>query len=176
MADQSAEQIATRQSWKTLPPGPMAPVPYIAAFSQQEYARIRRGLIPVEMEDKWFMFWEADSLFLHRSWTGHCVYRVEFQSSGDRFQVARASVSSDNEHYRRGSDQYEAALVDFLIRAILLHHQSSSRCPRSLLPPRHRGSISITWPAQPSLSACFPETAQRLCRGSYAGSDSNPGP
>ena len=138
MADQSAEQIATRQSWKTLPPGPMAPVPYIAAFSQQEYARIRRGLIPVEMEDKWFMFWEADSLFLHRSWTGHCVYRVEFQSSGDRFQVARASISSDNEHHRRGSDQYEAALVDFLIRAILLHQSVEFPVPpepRTSTPP-----------------------------------------
>jgi hypothetical protein len=120
MADDSAVQIATRDSWKTLPPGSMAPLRYQATFTQEEYATIRRGLIPVEMEDKWFVFWETDSLFFHRSWTGHCVYRAEFRPSGDRFEVAQATVTTDFEHYRRSSDRHEAALLNFLIRGLLL--------------------------------------------------------
>jgi len=96
----------------------MVPFPYHATFSLEEYAAIRRGLIPQEMEDKWFVFWEADSLFFHRSWTGRCVYRVGFRHTADRFEVAEATVSA--EQYRRRSDRYEPALLDFLIRGLLL--------------------------------------------------------
>ena len=31
-------------------------------------------------EDKWFIYWENDTLFFHRSWTGVCVYIVRFTS------------------------------------------------------------------------------------------------
>jgi hypothetical protein len=121
MADNSASPIAKRDSWRTLAPGLMTPFSFHATFSREEYATITRGLIPVEMEDKWFVFWESDSLFLHRSWTGVCVYRVAFQRSGDRFEVAEAIVAANSEQYRRGSDRHEAALLDFVIRGLLLH-------------------------------------------------------
>ena len=101
----------------------MSPFAYHAVFSQQDYETLRRGLIPEEMEDKWFVFWEADTLFFHRSWTGLCVYRVEFAAAGEQFQVSGAAVSNDSQAYRRGSDAYEAALVDFLIRGLLLHER-----------------------------------------------------
>jgi len=32
------------------------------------------GLVPEEIEDKWFIYWEDDTLFFHRSWTGNCIY------------------------------------------------------------------------------------------------------
>jgi hypothetical protein len=121
MTDDSFTKIAQRGSWKTVPPGPMTPIPYVSSFSQAQYETMRQGFVPVEMEDKWFVFWEADSLFFHRSWTGYCVYRVDFQPAADGFQVAWAAVSADVKQYRRDSDQREAEIVDFLIRRLLLH-------------------------------------------------------
>ena len=114
------ERSATRDAWQSSPLGPTAALAYHASFSQDEYAVLCRGLIPSEMEDKWFIFWEADSLFFHRSWTGYAVYRVDFRPSGNQFAVASAFVTTDDEHYRRGVDSYEVALLDFLIRGLLL--------------------------------------------------------
>jgi hypothetical protein len=117
----------------------MAPLVYQARFTQDEYAIIRRGLVPEEMEDKWFVFWEASSLFFHRSWTGHCVYQVELRPSEDGCEVAQAAVSTDPEHYRRSSDQYEAALLDFLIRGLLLHQSVEFPMPPDISVSAPRG-------------------------------------
>ena len=99
----------------------MAPIPYRATFSVAEYAAIRRGLVPEEMEDKWFIFCEDEVLYLHRSWTGHCVYRVTFRSLHDAYEVREADVSTDEQYYRRGKDDQEAHLLNFLIRTLLLN-------------------------------------------------------
>ena len=143
MSDSSASPIATCDSWNTFAPGLMTPLPYQATFSREEYATITRGLIPGEMEDKWFVFWEADALFLHRSWTGLCVYRVAFRDCGDRFEVAEATVAANREHYRRGSDRHEAALLDFLIRGLLLHQPVAFPMPSQLPASAHPGLYQL---------------------------------
>jgi len=121
MPSDPEREIATRDTWKALPAGPMASFTYGATFSDAEYDAIRRGLIPHEMEDKWFIFWEADTLYIHRSWTGACIYQIAFRVSPSGVEVAQAAVAAGSEHYRRRSDVEEAALVDFLIRGLLLH-------------------------------------------------------
>ncbi len=121
MDSQPLQPLATRDSWQALAPRSMARIPYCATFSEQECEGIRRGLIPVEMEDRWFIFWEGDSLFVHRSWTGFCVYRVVFQVTANSAVVASAAVCTDARQYHRGSDQYEVAFLDSLIRGALLH-------------------------------------------------------
>ncbi|HVH11320.1 MAG TPA: hypothetical protein VM736_16110 [Gemmatimonadales bacterium] len=98
----------------------MEPILYRATFSAGEYAAIRRGLVPEEMEDKWFILCEDDVLYLHRTWTGHCVYRVIFRPLHDAYEVHEAYVSTDERFYRRGNDDHEVRLVDFLIRTLLL--------------------------------------------------------
>ena len=121
MAPSESHEVATRASWQCWPPGRMDAIPYRTSFSAVEYAAIRRGLVPEEMEDKWFIFWEDDVLYIHRSWTGLGVYRVMFRSRDDGYEVHEAYVSADAQHYRRGPDDYEVRLVNFLIRTLLLH-------------------------------------------------------
>ena len=121
MAPSEPQEVATRASWQCWPPGSMDAIPYRTSFSITEYVAIRCGLVPEEMEDKWFMFCEDDVLYLHRSWTGLCVYRVVFRSRGDGYEVQEAYVSADTRQYRRGPDDHEVRLLNFLIRALLLH-------------------------------------------------------
>jgi hypothetical protein len=121
MPTSPADEIATRGSCATLPLGAMQSIPYKGTFSPAEFSSIRRGLIAREMEDRWFAFLEGDSLFFHRSWTGHCVYQVNFEIRSERVLVVGAMVAADEEFYRRGPDTYEAAFLDSLIRVSLLH-------------------------------------------------------
>ena len=65
------------------------------AFTEKQMAVLRRGNIPQEMEDKWFWFMEGDTLFAHRSWTGNCIYRIDFRPDSRHL----VTVNRDPEQY-----------------------------------------------------------------------------
>ena len=114
-------ETAKPDSWQREPmPDSVAELDYDATFSKAEYERIARGLIPETMDDKWFIFLEGDRLNVHRSWTGHCIYEVEFAASADTYTVRRARVNRDPEQYRETDDAYDARLLDFVIRRLVL--------------------------------------------------------
>ncbi len=99
------------------------------AFSPQEMKRIRRGLVPEEMEDKWFIYWKDDTLFFHRSWTGFGVYVVRFATEGDSCRVLEADVNRDAEQYTETSDERDAEMISYLVDVLLLHQEANF--PRS---------------------------------------------
>jgi hypothetical protein len=68
---------ADKDSWKREPFTGGLPIPFQATFSPTELSRLRKGLIPKSMDDKWFIYFESPYLYLHRSWTGKLIYRVE---------------------------------------------------------------------------------------------------
>lgn len=91
---------ARRGDWKTLPmPEAHETFTLKRAFGADEMAALRRGNIPRAMEDKWFWFMEGDTLFAHRSWTGYCIYIIDF-GGGDTHAV---TVNRDPEQYRCAS-------------------------------------------------------------------------
>ena len=119
-------QPVTRQA-VTRPNGErMAPIanprriPFTAEYSLQDFARIRLGFRPQAMEDKWFVFCEEKVLYLHRSWTGHCIYRVAFEERSGTVRVSTAEVNRDPEQYNQSDDAYDAKLLAFLIDSLLL--------------------------------------------------------
>jgi len=93
-------------------------------FAPTEMLRIQAGLVPREMEEKWFIYWEANTLFFHRSWTGACIYVVRFAQEGDSFHMVQADVNRDPEQYKEKSDSYDAELISYLIDVLLLGHDS----------------------------------------------------
>ncbi len=109
---------ATRESWQTLPFLSGQPLDYRAVFSADEMEKIRGGLKPEAMEDKWFIYYEAPYLYLHRSWTGQAVYRVRLEDSGDGARVAEALCAE--EVLEQSDPAHEAELLDFLISNLLL--------------------------------------------------------
>jgi 8-oxo-dGTP pyrophosphatase MutT (NUDIX family) len=91
---------ATRFSWRiTDMPAKKARLPFGMRFSPGEVARLRKGHIPHEMEDKWFIFFENDWLNFHRSWTGYCIYRLRLEPDGECYRVAEAWVNRDSKQY-----------------------------------------------------------------------------
>jgi hypothetical protein len=89
-------------------------------WTAREWAVIRRGHKSVDMDDKWNAFVEDRRLFLHRSWTGLCIYEAEFAPSGDGWRIAVAVVAGDHDSYRRQGDEYESAALEAVIEWELL--------------------------------------------------------
>ncbi len=71
------------------------------SFTPEQMKALSRGNIPQEMEDKWFWYMEGSSLYAYRSWTGFCIFRIDF--------------SPDNHHkvtVNRDPEQYKCTSVD----------------------------------------------------------------
>ena len=90
-----------------------------------EMGAIRRGLVPDQMEVKWFVYFEKDRLYFHRSWTGTCIYVVQFHVDEHSYRMISAEVNRDPEQYSQKSDEFDARLIDYLIDVLLLRHEAS---------------------------------------------------
>ena len=88
--------------------------------------RICAGLVPEQMEDKWFVYWKDDHLFLHRSWTGYCVYVVRFVAEEGRYKMTEAYANRDPGQCRNTGDERDAAMISFLIDTLLLRREAES--------------------------------------------------
>lgn len=105
--------------WKTEPlPGRVAALPFTRTFSVAEFTRLQQGLVPEEMEDKWFVVWHGDALWLHRSWTGFCIYRVGFAVGGDEVAIAEVIVNREPEQYT-GSDKDDLSALGNILDSVL---------------------------------------------------------
>ena len=155
----SVPMIATKDSWKRVAFENGVEIPYGATFSSDEFAKIRDGLVPRDMEDKWFVYFD-EHLYWHRSWTGEPVYRLTFGEAGDSVRVVEALCTE--QVIKRSSPEYEAKLLHFLIRNLLL-----GKAEEFPMPPHSRKSIAGLIQHVISGTA-FPETpATDQPRGSW---------
>jgi hypothetical protein len=72
-------------------------LPYRTRFSPGEMARIRRGHIPHEMEDKWYVYFRDGWINFHRSWTGFCTFKMRLEPDGECQRVAECWASREPE-------------------------------------------------------------------------------
>ncbi|MBO2447057.1 ADP-ribosylglycohydrolase family protein [Actinomadura barringtoniae] len=113
---------ATERDWKTKPMRSPEPLPAPErVWAPYEWEAIRRGLVPAEMEEKWFAYVEADRLHFHRSWTGYKIFEARFRSVPGGWQIADASVERDKAIYKSDDDgAAESARLHGMIDRLLL--------------------------------------------------------
>ncbi len=93
----SRVSVAQKKDWKTSDmPAKHETFVLRRAFTPKEMAALRHGHIPQEMEDKWFWYMDGDTLFAHRSWSGICIYKIEFKPDGNHTVTA----NRDPEQYK----------------------------------------------------------------------------
>ncbi len=90
------KKVAKKSDWKTIDM-PKEHDTFILnrTFTKEEMNNLRYGNIPREMEDKWFWYMEDTTLYAHRSWTGYCIYIVEFKDDNNHI----VTVNRNKEEY-----------------------------------------------------------------------------
>jgi hypothetical protein len=128
---------ASRTSWKSLPPPQQCEaLGFAATFNDAETELLVLGLVPKDMEDKWFIYFERGPpnrppeaqgsaspqgwLLFHRSWTGACIYGLHLERSPGGARVVDSWVSRDPAQYKNADVEYDRKLLRFLIDALLL--------------------------------------------------------
>lgn len=115
-------EIARPDSWKTVEmPATIASLSLNQAYTAEEFSIIACGFVPKEMEDKWFVFMQDNTLFFHRSWTGFCIYKVVFEQNNAEYVVREAFVNRDLKQYKRTDNNYDSVILSCLIDDFLLH-------------------------------------------------------
>jgi 8-oxo-dGTP diphosphatase len=86
-------------------------------FNEEEMTVIKKGIIPSAMEDKWFIYYEDNKLFFHRSWTGYCIYIVHFENN----KMVKAEINRDSKQCNETNDEKDKKLISYLIDVLLLN-------------------------------------------------------
>ncbi len=121
--NEKERRTARREDWKTEPmPEKQETFVLQRHFSDEEMEALRLGNVPQAMEDKWFWYMEGSTLWAHRSWTGFCIYRIDF-GEDDHHTV---TVNRDPEQYLCSSIEEDTEslneLLDWWIRAPYDHY------------------------------------------------------
>jgi len=84
-------------------------------LSVAEFARVRYGLFPEQMEDKWFVFFEDGRLRFHRSWTGMKIYEVKIVKDDANYFVIGIWVERNPELYNNTDYTSEINTFTYLL-------------------------------------------------------------
>jgi hypothetical protein len=119
-------QKASRQDWKTQPiPDIKAKLKIERIFTKAEYECLSWGLIPINMEEKWFIYFEDEWLYCHRSWTGFCIYQLRLEKNDDGYKVSEAWVNRDSKQYTGDNESYDVKSLLGLINLIIQNNRSN---------------------------------------------------
>ncbi len=92
---------AIRDSCRTKPmPDVTVELEVDRTFTQKEYQYLQQGVIPQDQDDRWFIYCENDWLFLHRSWTGHCIYKVHLEPCEEGCKIAKVWSNGDPSQFQ----------------------------------------------------------------------------
>lgn len=119
----SRDEFASRNSFKNEPmPHRKAPLPLTRWLSNEEFAQIQKGFVPQSMDDHWFIYFDnsTNQLYMHRSWTGFCIYILKFVQMSDGWEVTASSVNRDPKQYKEADDEHDTAVALWLIDVLLL--------------------------------------------------------
>lgn len=111
--DRNDESVVTKEDWEIEPmPKKTARFTIERKFTDEEIKRLKKGHIPGEMEDKWFFYYEEGKAFFHRSWTGTCIFVVEFNFETNKHSV---TVNRDENQYSNTDMIEDIELINYLL-------------------------------------------------------------
>jgi uncharacterized protein (DUF1810 family) len=129
MPNLRAPEIATRDSWQITPIINPQPIQLNLRFSDRHFFELKKGFIPRDMDDRWFIYYENEWLYFHRSWTGLGFYKVKLNKTDEGYSIDELWTERNNIEITHEKDLYDietfSALIDMLFRMrIPKHHKT----------------------------------------------------
>lgn len=107
------EYVVTKQDWEIYPmPSETASFFIRKRFRKEALDCLKQGHLPAEMEDRWFSYYEDGKLYIHRSWSGFCIYVVTF---GSFFNIHRVTVNRNEDQYSNTDIAEDKELLNHLL-------------------------------------------------------------
>ena len=84
-------------------------------FTRGQVQILRNGHIPEGMEDEWFCYMEGNTLYVHRSWNGFCIYIMELVSGNSQ----KVKVNRDPEQYSNKNIDEDRAILNRILNELI---------------------------------------------------------
>jgi ADP-ribosyl-[dinitrogen reductase] hydrolase len=113
-------ETATKETWNNIPIVNPKRIDIDLFFTDKQFSKLKNGLIPHQMEDKWFIYCENEWLYCHRSWTGNGIYKAKLNKVIDGYTIKEFWAERNQEHYQNEDDNTDINTFSFLMARGLL--------------------------------------------------------
>jgi len=114
-------EIATRNSWQNQPITNPKRIEIDLHCTRKQFSKLKIGLIPEQMEDKWFIFYEKGWLYCHRSWTGKGIFKAKLIKETGGYCIKELWAENDQEIWESTGDNEDVHTFFFLVAWGLLN-------------------------------------------------------
>ena len=100
-------------------------LPYKRTLNKKEFEKVKKGYVPMEMEDKWYVEFVDGKLEIFKARTGECIYTVGFIEDGEgNFQTVDSWVACEPKEFSGGEDpDYEILMINIVIDDFILRSE-----------------------------------------------------
>lgn len=114
------KKIATRDSWKNQPITDPKKIGIDLRFNREQFQIIKKGHIPECMDDLWFIFFEDDTLYFHKSWSGRGRLKAKFTKKNDEYVIEEFFAERNKNFGENENNAHRHDLIS-LISFVLLN-------------------------------------------------------
>jgi len=83
-------------------PGDRIEVDLDKQFTKDEFEKIKLGFRSHDMDQRWNILYEDNLLYIHRSWTGHCIFIGTVKGNQDcTGHLSHLTINGDGTQYQR---------------------------------------------------------------------------
>ena len=113
---------ATKNDWELFPlPDKHVSLAVNRTFDRYQMERIKMGVVPRDMDERWLIYYEDDTLYLHRSWTGYCAFAVRFNVLDEgSARMYECLASREELQYASSEDAEDLKLLNSIIDELLI--------------------------------------------------------
>ena len=90
------------------------------SFSEEQFQKIILGLSAKEMENRWRIYYEEDTLYFLRSWTGYCIFECKIHRENNRYFINEFLAERNPEKYRITDDAYDIEAINGIINRLII--------------------------------------------------------
>ena len=90
------------------------------SFDEEQYQKLILGLKPKEMENRWRIYFEDDTMCFLRSWTGYHVFDAKIVKENDFYYIKEFLAERNPEKYKNTNDDYDINAISELINKIIV--------------------------------------------------------
>lgn len=116
-------KIATKDKWKTIPMTNPKKLEVSISLNNNQLSKLKLGLVPNEMEDKWFVYYNEGCIHFHRSWTGFEIFKAKLQLDENGCLINNFWVEQDLKKYNEEKDERNISSfkkhIDYLANRVI---------------------------------------------------------
>ena len=102
-------------------------------ISPSEFEIFKQGIFSTSMDDKWNVFVLDNILYLARSWTNFCIYKIFTEQQGEKVVLSNFHVNRNHNQYRSENIEEDTVLLKKLLQ-MFLHREDLYSDPELKLP------------------------------------------